>query len=641
MRISDWSSDVCSSDLTADSIFVNGQYQQEPIAPKATAPLLDTPRSIAIISKEVIKDTGSATLVEALRTVPGITFGAAEGGNPMGDRPFIRGFDSQGSTFVDGVRDPSAQSREVFAVEQIQIVRGSDSTLGGRGSAGGSLNIVSKLPVAETFAAGAVSVGNADYKRATADINYRVNDLIAFRINGMWHDQDVAGRDAIWQKRWGIAPSVTIGVDGPTKLTLAYYHLETDELPDSGFPYFYTIGNAPGGQTLSEPAIGDVTTIGGVTGHVDRDNFYGLKSRDFRKTKTDQATMRFQHDFGGITLRNTSRYSRNSQSYILSQPDDSKGNVFGTDPSDPATAGGLVWRRANSRYGYVESITNQTDLYGKFNTGSVEHSFAVGAEFSWEKARRGSFVFSDGTGSCTDTDLSRFYCTSLFNPNPNNPWVNYESDTSGTLADITRTPTSQQIQNDARTRSIYAFDSITLTPWLIANLGIRYDSFKTTLTPAIAAPATSAQRFSRTDDLVNWQAGLVFKPTPNTSIYASYATSATPPNSLIGEGSESNGLTPGRSEPASTMIDDLKVEKTKSYEIGAKADLFADHLSRTFAAFQPATNNARAIGSNGTVDYIGSPHFRGIESGFNGRILQGWSIFGGYPSLVPKILDGC
>src|SRR3546814_5670089 len=96
------------------------------------------------------------------------------------------------------------------------------------------------------LAAGAVSVGNADYKRATADINYRVNDLIAFRINGMWHDQDVAGRDAIWQKRWGIAPSVTIGVDGPTKLTLAYYHLETDELPDSGFPYFYTIGNAPG-----------------------------------------------------------------------------------------------------------------------------------------------------------------------------------------------------------------------------------------------------------------------------------------------------------------------------------------------------------------------------------------------------------
>src|SRR3546814_17991816 len=94
---------------------------------------------------------------------------------------------------------------------------------------------------------------------------------------------------------------------------------------------------------------------------------------------------------------------------------------------------------------------------------------------------------------------------------------------------------------------------------------------------------------------------LVFKPTPNTSIYASYATSATPPNSLIGEGSESNGLTPGRSEPASTMIDDLKVEKTKAYEIGAKDDIFDDHLSFTFAAFQTETKNARPNGSHGTV----------------------------------------
>src|SRR3546814_12423217 len=98
---------------------------------------------------------------------------------------------------------------------------------------------------------------------------------------------------------------------------------------------------------------------------------------------------------------------------------------------------------------------------------------------------------------------------------------------------------------------------------------------------------------------------LVFKPTPNTSIYASYATSATPPNSLIGEGSESNGLTPGRSEPASTMIDDLKVDKNKSYEIGAKADLLDDHLSLTLEAFQTETKNARAIGSNGTGDYTG------------------------------------
>src|SRR3546814_17892620 len=116
-----------------------------------------------------------------------------------------------------------------------------------------------------------------------------------------------------------------------------------------------------------------------------------------------------------------------------------------------------------------------------------------------------------------------------------------------------------------------------------------------------------------------------------TSLHASYATSATPPNSLIGWGSESNGLTPGRSEPASTMIDDLTVEKTKSYEIGAKADLFDDHLSLPFAAFQTETKTARAIGSHGTVDHIGSRKYKGIEHGYNGTVRTGWNIIGGYP----------
>src|SRR3546814_13656368 len=87
------------------------------------------------------------------------------------------------------------------------------------------------------------------------------------------------------------------------------------------------------------------------------------------------------------------------------------------------------------------------------------------------------------------------------------------------------------------------------------------------------------------------------------------------------------------------MIDDLKVEKTKSYEIGAKADLFDDHLSLTFAAFQTETKNARAIGSNGTVDYIGSRKVKGIELGFNGSILTGWSIFEGYTYRDAKITD--
>ncbi|RYD87995.1 MAG: TonB-dependent receptor, partial [Sphingomonadales bacterium] len=246
-------------DRTNQIVVTGARTEQE--GPKSTAPLVNTPRSVVVLPAQVIEQTGSATLAEALRTVPGITFGAAEGGNPIGDRPFIRGFDGQGSTFVDGVRDSAAQTREVFATDQVQIVRGSDSTLGGRGSAGGSINVISKLPVAGDFVRANASVGTDDYKRFTVDVNRELGSAIGVRIAGMWHDQDVAGRDAIWSQRWGIAPSITLGLGTDTRLTASYYYLESHELPDSGMPFLYTLANHPGtGEIETGPAIGRITT---------------------------------------------------------------------------------------------------------------------------------------------------------------------------------------------------------------------------------------------------------------------------------------------------------------------------------------------------------------------------------------------
>src|SRR3546814_8505087 len=93
----------------------------------------------------------------------------------------------------------------------------------------------------------------------------------------------------------------------------------------------------------------------------------------------------------------------------------------------------MVWRRGNTRYGYSEGLTNQTDLFGDALTGAIRHSFAVGGELSWEKARRGSLNIASGSSfnpRCNETAIERFYCTSLFDPNPYDPWVNYASDTS-------------------------------------------------------------------------------------------------------------------------------------------------------------------------------------------------------------------
>jgi catecholate siderophore receptor len=630
-----------------DTVLEDSGYKVERAAsPKAVAPLIDTPRSIVVLDKQVIKETGSATLVEALRTIPGITFGAAEGGNPVGDRPFIRGFDTQSSTYVDGVRDIASQSREIFAVDQIQVVRGSDSTLGGRGSAGGSINIISKLPQAENFYEVDGSLGTASYKRITLDANQMIGDMVGVRIEAMYHDQDVAGRDEIWQKRWGVAPSITIGLNEPTRLTASYYHLHTNELPDSGIPYLYvcstTLCNAPTGFTLNEPGH-SFTAANGRSGTVAYSTFYGLKNRDFRTADVDQFTLRGEHDFGdNIHLRNTARMGWNTQAYIYTQPDDQQGNFFNT---------GQVWRRANTRYSVTDSTVDQLDLYGSFKTGSIEHNFAVGGELSWERDDKGTFITPGSVSAANPAGIlvngqsfnprcasaiavARFYCTDAFNPNPNDNWQNYSSDAAGaTIVPIIRSPEALNTLTNTSTKSIYAFDSITLIKQLILNLGIRYDDYHTSVLLPLAFNATSRVKLGHDDHPVSYQAGIVYKPTHNTSVYASYSTAATPPGSTLGEGLEGSAF--------SATVDPnlLEIEKTKSYEIGIKANILDEKLALTLDAFRTVTSNARVTGDDGNVAFVGKKRSKGIEFGFNGQVTEKWNIYGGYTYIDAVIAD--
>ncbi|WP_025132039.1 TonB-dependent receptor plug domain-containing protein, partial [Pseudomonas sp. PH1b] len=156
-----------SKAIALDATSITGEAQdstsyqvEKASSQKYTAPLVDTPRSVTVIPQQVLKDTAATSLQDALRTVPGITFGAGEGGNPQGDRPFIRGFDAQGDTYLDGVRDTGGQSREIFDIESVEVSKGPNSSFGGRGSAGGSLNLVSKLPKQQDFLNGGFTYGS-------------------------------------------------------------------------------------------------------------------------------------------------------------------------------------------------------------------------------------------------------------------------------------------------------------------------------------------------------------------------------------------------------------------------------------------------------------------------------------------------
>lgn len=558
---------------------------------KFTAPILDTPKSITVITSEVMSQTGSATLVEALRTTPGITFGAGEGGNPTGDRPFIRGFDAQSSTYVDGMRDLGSQSREVFNLESVEVIRGSSSTFGGGGAVGGSLNLVSKAPLKEEMRAGSVAIGTDNYKRVTADGNFVLSDTMAFRLNAMYHDADVAGRDAVTNNRWGIAPSLTFGMNTPTRVNLSYYHMQSDDLPDSGIPY----NNPTLGRGDGQPV------------NVNRNNFYGLVNRDFRKTQADIFTARVDHDISStLHVRNTTRYSKSSNDYIMTQPDDSKGNIYK----------GLVWRRTNTRDSEAKSFQNQTELFGELQTGSVKHSFSTGIELSREEGTRDSYTVNTGTNTCPAGAgaAGGYNCTSLYSPNPYDPWA----------GSIVRTNNPTNSVNSAV--SLYAFDTMEFSKQWSVNAGVRYDNYRSS---AVSAAASLKNK----SDFFNYQGGIVYKPTENSSIYASYSTSSTPVGLSNGDGSTEGGT-------LSAAIQDLDPERSKTYEIGTKWDVLDKKMLLTAAIFRTQKVNARVTAGDGTTQLAGDYKVDGIELGVAGNLTKNWQVFGGYTFLDSEIVNG-
>ena len=212
-----WAAPAVEADTELPSIEVtatpsNPMQTKESSSNKFTAPLRDTPKTVQVITREVLDQRGVNSLEEALRSTPGITFGAGEGGNPTGDQPYIRGINSQQSISIDGLRDIAAGSRETFNVEQVEVIKGADSAYNGRGGAGGSIIIDTKKPQNTDFTHIDLGVGTDKYVRGSVDTNWSTDNGMAFRFNAMGQKNDVAGREGPENKHWGFAPSVAFGL---------------------------------------------------------------------------------------------------------------------------------------------------------------------------------------------------------------------------------------------------------------------------------------------------------------------------------------------------------------------------------------------------------------------------------------------
>ncbi|MCH1919595.1 TonB-dependent siderophore receptor [Shewanella sp. A3A] len=567
-----------------EHIEVNGDYQgynnRRVQSGKFTEDLLNSAKTVTVINQDLIKDMGAQSFTDALRATPGITLGTGEGGNPYGDRPFIRGYDAQSSTFINGMRDVGSQNRETFNIEQIEVLKGPSSVYNGRGAVGGSINIVSKKARAGDFINADVALGTDSLKRATLDVNQMIGEDSAVRINMMSHNADTPGRDDVSGNRWGVAPSITFGMSSATQVTLEYYHFESHDMPDYGIPY---------DQATGRPA------------KVDADNFYGLLSRDFRDNSDDTGSVLINHDFSDkLHLNSTTVYSRSTNQYIVTNPDDSAGNV----------ANGNVWRNTKSRNSATKTLATQLQLSGEVTIAGMPNRFAVGAEFSNEQTDNLGYSVDTGNGrgaGCSADMLANYNCTSLDNPNPHDPWVG--TITASTTPSVTETDT----------RSVYGFNTLEVTEQIFINAGVRWDDYDSS---SVSGDTT----LTNEDSFVNYQLSALYKPAENGSIYLAWGTSSNPPGTSNGDGSDrlSSGNT------------DLAPEDTKSLELGTKWDLFHGRLSLNGSLFQIEKNNARVAteaGRGAPQDNVGKQKVQGFEIGLSGDITKEWHAFGGYTYL--------
>ncbi len=562
----------------------------QPVAaqsPKMTAPLLDTPRSVQVVPKQVMSDQSASSLQDVLQNSPGITFAAGEGGRAGGDLPVIRGQNAASSLFLDGMRDASMQARDTFNLEQVEIIKGPDSVYSGRGGAGGSINLVSKAPKAKDAIEVTGQIGTDRNYRGSVDSNWRLGEKSAFRLNVMGTKGDVPGRDrAVNFERWGVAPSLMLGMGTPTRITLSYYHYQNDSMPDYSIPY--------------DPRVGlPVTETLGIS----RKNFYGLAERDFMKTRDGMATVDFQHDFSDkLTLRNVVRYGRETADYLATQPDLTLANL-------PA---GIVDRPAYGRYYTTKAFANQTDLSGEFLTGAVKHGFDLGFEYTSVKQTMAytndQVLSSDGVTKCP-ADLTQ---TSLRNPDPN-------------VAYPCRTARSWPAPYATDTLALYGFDTLKFDEQWQASVGLRWDNYRT------SGHDKKKQGYSRTDNLFNYQLGLAYKPVPQGTIYASYGTSSTP--SAVAGATASDILRKSSDEAAAP-------EKSRSVEAGVKWLVLDERLTLTGAVFQDTRRNTNIEVLPNEYEQAGQTRVRGIELGFSGAITPAWNIYGGYTFLDSKLIRG-
>jgi catecholate siderophore receptor len=441
-------------------------------ATRTDTDIRDLPQAITVISESQIEDQQLRSIADVLTYVPGATPGTGEANR---DQISLRGNNTTADFFLDGIRDDAQYFRDLYNAERIEILRGPNAMIFGRGGGGGIVNRVTKRSSGQPYREFSLSADSEGGYRLTGDVDQPLGEGVGLRVNGVYENGE-SFRDGVELERYGINPTVGATL-GSTRIDLSYEYFHDRRTTDRGVP-----------------AFGDRPLEGADT------TFFGDPEDSFAEADVHQAGFAIEHDFGGgLTLRNRSQFADYDKFYQ---------NVF---PSDLIEATGMVSLSAYNDTTDRQNLFSQTDLVWRGSLGGIEQTLLVGFEIGrqqTENRRRNGFFQPADSGSLLVPAASPTVDANLiWRPVNNNAG---------------RTPANWN-ESEATIAAAYIQDQIHVSDALEIIAGLRVDRFELD-----AVNLNNGAEFSRVDTLVSPRLGLIVRPNQGLSLYAAYGRSYLP-----------------------------------------------------------------------------------------------------------------
>jgi catecholate siderophore receptor len=541
-------------------------------ATKTDTALIDVPQAVSVVTRDLMQDQAMQSLMDVARYVPGAGMAQGEGNR---DTIILRGNSSTSDFFLDGVRDDVEYFRDLYNLDRVEILKGPNAMIFGRGGAGGVVNRVTRQanwqPVRELSLQG----GSWDNRRATFDFVDAMTEGIAARITGIYEDSE-SYRDGFELERKGINPTAAFAIGEATVLRFSYEYYDYDRVADRGIP------------SLAAP-----TAVDGPF-RTDESTFFGDPGQSPTSATVNQASMTIDHAFNDdVHLRNRTVYADYDKFYQ---------NVYAGGAVDPAT--NLVPLAAYNNQQLRENFFNQTDLTFSARTGPVGHEFLVGMELGEQT-----------------TDNARM--TGLFNGTDAAFLV--PADDPRVSVPVTFAPieTDNTNHGTATIAALYVQDQLQLSQDWLAIVGLRYDSFEMDFRDRRGAGLD----LESSDDLLSPRGGLIYKPAENVSLYASYSMTYVPR-----AGSQLASLAPTNAalDPEEFENFEVGAKWDLNPSLSLTAALF--QLDRRNVAIPDPNDPTVSI-------LVDGQRTEGLELGVSGRISESWSIQGGYAYQDGQLTD--